>query len=86
MNLWVQSQVVTKHLPDDDWVSGRELRDLLNEGLSWWRRWSAPAFYLFMMKLEDEGIVRVKIQERKVAGETVRVRMYAKPSAASDGR
>jgi hypothetical protein len=37
-------------------ISGRDLRDMLNDGLPWWkfwRYWSGPAFYAMMARLVD---------------------------------
>jgi DNA-binding PadR family transcriptional regulator len=38
-------------------MSGRDLRDRMNEGRSWWSRWSGPAFYRLVWKMSDDGLV-----------------------------
>jgi hypothetical protein len=52
--------------------SGRWIRSVMNQGVAWWwQRWSAPAFYLLMSYLVDEGYLLESRSERKVEGVVV---------------
>ncbi len=42
----------------DGEVSGREIRNVLNKGKWWWSRWSGPAFYSMMWKMEDLKLIK----------------------------
>lgn len=68
---------ILNHLSKEQWVSGRELRALVNDELSWFFRLSAPAFYWNMAYLEESGLVEAKYETRELScGNSVRVRMY----------
>jgi len=54
-----------------EWVSGRELRDRLNAGRWWWRRWSGPAFYAHMDRLVREGWAERMTRTVLVEGEPI---------------
>lgn len=47
---------ILHHVPE---ITGRELREQMNSGRSWWFRFcnSGPAFYHLMSRLEDKGKV-----------------------------
>jgi hypothetical protein len=55
-------------------VKGQTLKDRLNAGKSWWRRWSGPAFYLLMAKLEDANQVWGWYDEIVIDGQRIKVR------------
>lgn len=54
-------------------VSGRQLREKLAE--LGWRR-SAPVFYQFAARLEDEKLIEGWYEQRTIAGQPVRERFY----------
>ena len=54
-------------------VSGRQLREQLAE--RGWRR-SAPVFYQFAARLQNEGLIRGWYEQRTIAGQPVRERFY----------
>jgi DNA-binding PadR family transcriptional regulator len=56
-----------------DKVSGRQLRQQLAE-LGWHK--SAPVFYQFAARLEDEKLIKGWYEQRTIAGQPVRERYY----------
>jgi DNA-binding PadR family transcriptional regulator len=56
-----------------DKVSGRQLREKLAK-LGW--RKSAPVFYQFAARLEDEKLIKGWYEQRTIAGQPVRERYY----------
>lgn len=54
-------------------VYGRSLREKLSE---YGQRSSAPAFYQFMARLEEAGHVRGRYEQKIVAGQAVKERVY----------
>ena len=49
-------------------ITGRQLREEVNERLPWWRRKGLVGFYHMMRNLEDAGIVVQFRQERVIGG------------------
>jgi hypothetical protein len=78
----INSLEVLKCMPDGGWISGRELRALVNEKRCWFSRYSGAGFYLMMAELEDQGVVVTKMEPRHVYGDTVLIRMYSKEKPA----
>jgi DNA-binding PadR family transcriptional regulator len=55
----------------DRWQTGRDVRARLNAGRWWWRKWSGPAFYALMARMEDAGLVERAVEGVVVEGQVV---------------
>jgi hypothetical protein len=60
----------------NDWVQARHVRAALNEGRSFWSRWSVVGFFRLMTKLQDAGLVEFEYREIVVANTPVKQRWY----------
>jgi DNA-binding PadR family transcriptional regulator len=56
--------------------TGREIRQHLNAGRPWWRRWGGIALYQLLSEMEDAGLLERAIDTRIVSGVSVPVHTF----------
>jgi DNA-binding PadR family transcriptional regulator len=58
--------------------TGRDIREYLNAGRPWWRRWSGPACYQLLAEMEDAGLLKRGVDMRLVSGVSVPVHTFCR--------
>lgn len=71
------AEEILSHMPTS-WISGEELRSLVNNKKWWLQRWSVTSFYQMMFKMYCENMVGMDREGYSTYGHPLRGKLYRK--------